>query len=53
MVTPTPVMDTSPELRTRAGSVAQDWPRLAAYLAEQGLELALDPPPQQFVRSTR
>jgi aminoglycoside phosphotransferase (APT) family kinase protein len=44
----TPVMDTSPELRTRAGSVVQDWPRLAAYLAEQGLDLALDPPPQQF-----
>jgi aminoglycoside phosphotransferase (APT) family kinase protein len=35
-------------LRAEAESTSQDWLRLRAYLATQGLELSIDPPPRQF-----
>lgn len=41
-------IDTGPQLRTDDAAVAQDWPRLAAYLAGQGLTLSPSPPPRQF-----
>jgi aminoglycoside phosphotransferase (APT) family kinase protein len=37
-----------PQLRSAAETVAQDWLRLQAYLANQGLTLDIDPPPRQF-----
>jgi aminoglycoside phosphotransferase (APT) family kinase protein len=43
-----PLIDTTPQLRTPADSVPQDWPRLAAHLAQHGMELSLDEPPRQF-----
>jgi aminoglycoside phosphotransferase (APT) family kinase protein len=46
--TPATPIDSGPDLRPGDDSVPQDWPRLAAYLAEQGLALANDPPPRQF-----
>lgn len=42
------LVDTQPQLRTLKESVPQDWPRLAAYLAERGMTLSLDSPPRQF-----
>lgn len=44
----TPVIDTEPALRPEAETVAQDWSRLAAHLAQHGRELALAPAPRQF-----
>ena len=35
-------------LRPEADTVAQDWERLAAYLAERGMHLETDPAPRQF-----
>jgi hypothetical protein len=34
------VTDTRPGLRSRADTVGQDWPALAAYLATQGMTLS-------------
>lgn len=44
----TALVDTRPELRSDDAAVEQDWSRLAAYLAGQGLTLSLNPPPRQF-----
>ncbi|MDR3416219.1 MAG: phosphotransferase family protein [Nevskia sp.] len=41
-------IDTAPVLRGLAEGIPQDWPRLAAYLSQHGLELRTDPPPRQF-----
>ena len=38
----------TPELRSESDSIAQDWDRLAAYLAAQGLQIELKPRPRQF-----
>jgi aminoglycoside phosphotransferase (APT) family kinase protein len=38
----------APDLRPPAAEVPLDWPRLAAYLADAGMALRLDPPPRQF-----
>jgi aminoglycoside phosphotransferase (APT) family kinase protein len=38
----------SEPLRGRHETVPQHWRRLAAYLAEHGMQLDIDPPPQQF-----
>jgi hypothetical protein len=38
----------SEPLRGRHETVPQHWRRLAAYLAEHGMRLDIDPPPQQF-----
>lgn len=35
-------------MRERIETVPQHWPRLAGYLAEHGMRLSLDTPPQQF-----
>ena len=37
-----------PQLRPAALTVAQDWLKLKAYLAGQGLDLQIDPAPRQF-----
>ncbi|ACY14203.1 phosphotransferase family protein [Haliangium ochraceum] len=42
------MIDTRPQLRSRADEVPQDWPRLAAHLAQRGMRLSLSPPPRQF-----
>lgn len=39
---------TPSELRPPDESIRQDWVRLTAYLAERGLQLSLEPGPQQF-----
>ena len=42
-------MTTGPSLKTEADQQAQDWPRLAAYLAPRGMVLDLaEKPPRQF-----
>ncbi|MDB5967731.1 MAG: aminoglycoside phosphotransferase [Hydrocarboniphaga sp.] len=38
----------SPQLRSAQDSVAQDWTRLASYLATQGLSFDPEPAPRQF-----
>jgi aminoglycoside phosphotransferase (APT) family kinase protein len=37
-----------PQLRSDAETVPQEWSRLQAYLAGQGLRLDIEPPPRQF-----
>jgi aminoglycoside phosphotransferase (APT) family kinase protein len=47
-MTDTLQIDTAPELRPAQAAVEQDWPRLAAYLAEHGMGLQIQPSPRQF-----
>lgn len=42
------LVDTAPRLNTAADSVPQDWVRLAAHLAQAGMELSLAETPRQF-----
>lgn len=37
-----------PQFRSHAETVPQDWARLQGYLAEQGLQLSIEPKPRQF-----
>jgi len=43
-----PPVDTRPQLRSDLATVAQNWPRLATYLAAHDMSLSLEPLPRQF-----
>lgn len=42
------VIEATAPLRTVSQTVPQDWRRVAAYLANHGLQLVSEPPPRQF-----